>query len=379
MVMHLLEGMHHAVASRPDHGILGHLHGWLYGRPFRGRRRRRLLVLFEPKRVSYASAFAFLSGAPTFEARHDVEIRLLPTETALRGALPAGLGDATHVVAESWLTDPVERHQRLADVLDAFGPDAVTAYLDTSANADIRLARVFAGVDFYFKKSLFTDRAAHLKPTYGHTNLTDYYGRLYDVPQEETDWCVPPGALPKLHVAPNFLTAPALRRAFLRNGPPPGQAAREITLHARLGGTEADNAYGAMRRAALRAVEDVGQGAVTGTGIPYRRFMQELSRAKICFSPFGYGELCWRDMEAMAAGAVLLKPDMSHLETTPDLYRNNETYLACRWDFADLPERVNDLLADDARRDRIARTAWEAARQYLLEDGPVETYAPLFR
>ena len=78
----------------------------------------------------------------------------------------------------------------------------------------------------------------------------------------------------------------------------------------------------------------------TAPDLPRRRFLAELRAAKLCFSPFGYGEICWRDIEAIACGAVLVKPDMAHLITRPDLYEDGVTYVACRWDYADLAEAM---------------------------------------
>ncbi len=95
--------------------------------------------------------------------------------------------------------------------------------------------------------------------------------------------------------------------------------------------------------------------------------MAEMGRSKICASPFGYGELCWRDVEAFLAGAVLLKPDMSHLDTLPDLYRPWETYAPIAWDFSDLAEVVDRLLSDEALRSRIALAAFEETKRYLSE------------
>ena len=366
------------VAADPARRFAGPLHAALFGRPFDSVRARRLLVLFEPRRIAYASVHPFLAHAAAFAARHDAQIRLLPTETALARGLPRGLSRPTHVLAQSWLTDPPERHAALAALLAALPDDTVTAYLDSSANADIRLARPFRAVDLYFKKALFADRAAHLRPTRGHTNLAEYYGDRLGPPQPPTDWQVPAEMLPRLRLAPGFLTAPALARGFLRRAAPP-RGPRPIDLHARLGGTGAEGWYGAMRRAAEAAARAVpGMRIVTGTGVPRRRFLAELRAAKLCFSPFGYGELCWRDIEAILAGAVLLKPDMGHLDTEPPLYRDGETYVALRWDFADLAETAAALLADAERRDRLSRVAYAAARSYLENDGPAETYAPLF-
>ncbi|RDC71212.1 glycosyltransferase family 1 protein [Rhodovulum sp. 12E13] len=366
------------LAARPRGRLTRPLHARLYGRPFAPGAGRRLLVLFEPGRISYASAYPFVLHARAFAERHGAQIRLLETGVALAQGLPPGLARPTHVIAQSWLLDPPERHDALARLLGGLPEGTVTAYLDTSANADIRLARPFSEVDLYFKKSLFADRAAHLRPTAGDTNLTEYYGHLFGMPEATVDWAIPQSILPKLRVAPNFLTAPGLAEGFLaRRAPPDGQ--REIDLHVRLGGTRAGGWYGAMRRAAEAAAQAVpGLATVSGSGVAPGRFMAELRASKMCFSPFGFGELCWRDIEAILAGAVLLKPDMSHLDTAPDLYRDGETYVALKWDFSDLAEQATTLAADPERRGRIARAAHSAARAYLENDGPAGTYAPLF-
>jgi hypothetical protein len=68
---------------------------------------------------------------------------------------------------------------------------------------------------------------------------------------------------------------------------------------------------------------------------------------------------------------------MSHLRTEPDLYREGETYVACRWDFGDIREKVNEILENNERSRQIAFAAKDVARRYLLEAGPVLTYGSL--
>jgi hypothetical protein len=354
------------------------LHPLLFGRRFSGDTSRRLLILFESNRISYASVFPFLDYAPEFRARHDVEIRCMPVDVALQRGIPERLSTATHVVAQSWLTDPRPRHEALERLLKGLPQTVTRAYLDCFANNDIRWASVFESVDFYYKKSLFTDLSRFIGPTYGHTNLTEFYGRLYGLPDEMTDWAVPPSTLPKLRLAPNFLTDPSLSAAILSedSGPPPK---KDIDLHARLGGIGEKSWYGEMRRRAALAVDGLqGLTVAKGPGVSRQVFSDEMRRAKACFSPFGYGELCWRDIEAIVAGAVLIKPDMSHLRTEPDLYRDGETYVACRWNFTDLPDRVNEVLVDEDRRRTLTENARRIARTYLETAGPVTTYADLF-
>lgn len=303
----------------------------------------------------------------------------MPVEQALQQGIDPGLSTATHVIAQTWLTDPRNRHEQLEKLLAHLPNDVTKAYLDSFANNDIRWAGVFESTDLYYKKSLFSDQSQFTSPTYGHTNLTDYYGRLYGLEDNVTDWGVPSSVFPKLRLAPNFLTDPYLSGELLAE-PQETPTTREIDLHARLGGTSAEGWYGEMRRQAAHAVDRLsGLRVAKGNGVSRRMFWQELQSSKACFSPFGYGELCWRDIEAIAAGAVLIKPDMSHLRTEPDLYRDGETYIACRWDFSDLSEKVSEILADNEKRLFLADNAKRVARTYLQTAGPVSTYSDLFR
>src|SRR5437867_7089727 len=100
--------------------------------------------------------------------------------------------------------------------------------------------------------------------------------------------------------------------------------------------------------------------------LPRREYFHELRTARVGVSPFGYGEVCFRDFEIILAGAALLKPDMSHLETWPPLYLPGETYAAHRWDLSDLRHVVEDLLAGDRWR-QIAARAQRVYRRYLFE------------
>ena len=367
-----------AIASAPGKRRYQALHRLIFERRFRGDTARRLLILFEPNRISYASVFPFLEYAQAFRARYDVEIRCMPVEQALQRGIPDGLSAATHILAQTWLTDPKTRHEKLERLLASLPTGVIRAYLDSFANNDIRWAGVFESTALYYKKSLFTDLSQFTRPTYGHTNLSEYYGRLYNLQDEVINWGIPQTVLPKLRLAPNFLTDPDLSAA-LRAEPRNTVSQKDIDLHARLGGTGAEGWYGEMRRHAARVVDELdGLRVAKWTGVSRRVFEQELLRSKVCFSPFGYGELCWRDIEAIAAGAVLIKPDMSHLRTVPDLYYDGETYIACRWDFADLSEKLKEILADEERRLRLIENARRVARTYLEMSGPVSTYSDFF-
>ena len=108
------------------------------------------------------------------------------------------------------------------------------------------------------------------------------------------------------------------------------------------------------------------------------RFLAELRRSKICFSPFGYGEVCWRDYEAVLSGAVVLKPDMSHVETDPDIFVAWETYAPVAWDLSNFGEVLDRLLSDSGLREAIARKAYQTLQAWLLSDAFAQRMQPLF-
>jgi hypothetical protein len=126
-------------------------------------------------------------------------------------------------------------------------------------------------------------------------------------------------------------------------------------------------------RRIIKEVVERDFGAQTSP-IPREEYLQELRQARIGISPFGYGEVCFRDFEVMLAGAALVKPDMAHLETWPPVYVDGETYVAHRWDATDLKEAIERLLAGDAWR-RIAARAQQVYGRYLFEREGHEEFA----
>lgn len=332
------------------------------GRPFSGRRARRLCIYHEADRISFAQIYPFLHYHRAIAAAHDTEIRCLPVARLLADA---ALPEADIVLVQAWFTVDGPALGEALGRLRAIVPRV--SFVDAFAHNDLRLARHVAPyVDFYLKKSRFRDPTLYFRPFQGDTNLTEHYQRLYGLDGQVVDWQVPAGFADRLRLSPNFFTAPRLLPAFERDPLPPADG-RPVDLHARLGlGPAHGGWYRHMRVDALARAEAIAGIEIRSRGkVAPAAFMAELRAAKLCFSPFGYGELCWRDLEAILAGAVLIKPDMSHLVTLPDLYEAGVTYLPVRWDFADLEDVVRGALADDALRARLATEAHRRVRDYL--------------
>lgn len=93
-----------------------------------------------------------------------------------------------------------------------------------------------------------------------------------------------------------------------------------------------------------------------GKKVPIQDYYGIMSRSKIIIAPFGYGEIAPRDLESAQFGAVLIKPDMSHIETIPNLY-NARTFVQCDWTYVDLNEKIELILSD-----------FKAKQEYFVEN-----------
>jgi hypothetical protein len=87
--------------------------------------------------------------------------------------------------------------------------------------------------------------------------------------------------------------------------------------------------------------------------LAHSEFMKEMGDTKICLSPFGWGEVCYRDFEAFQMRTLLFKPDMSHLETFPNLYLNS-TCISYDWEATTLLEKSEEILNDIEKYQVIA-------------------------
>ena len=88
--------------------------------------------------------------------------------------------------------------------------------------------------------------------------------------------------------------------------------------------------------------------------LPYQEYIQTLYDSKVSISPYGMGELCFRDFECMQFGTIIIKPSMSTIETIPNIYEEGETYVSCEYDWSDLSDKVDYVLSNfDELNDRI--------------------------
>lgn len=83
---------------------------------------------------------------------------------------------------------------------------------------------------------------------------------------------------------------------------------------------------------------------ITEGRVSKEKYLNEIANSKIVISPFGYGEICHRDFETIIGGALLFKPDMSHLITWPNFYKPWDTFIPYNWDSFDLGNKIQNVL-----------------------------------
>lgn len=268
-------------------------------------------------------------------------------------------------------------------------------FVDLTDSAGWLMSSVLPYVDRYYKGQLLTDRTNYCRPMYGRRLYTQYYHATVGLKDSRPVSQIPVADdkdLSKLAVHWNSsLTnyapwGPRLidwlgRTGLLPYLNPPNRTVaarsqREQDITCRLT-TEYGRETVSYQR---RRVVDLLASRIGSERVNKRQYYAELRNAKIAPSPYGWGEINQKDYEVFLAGTLLLKPDMNHVETWPNLFIPFKTYVPFRWDLSDLLPLTEQYLKDEDERFEIAE---QGQRRYVtaLEDssGFVERFCSIVR
>lgn len=251
-------------------------------------------------------------------------------------------------------------------------------FWDESDGADSLHSELLEVVDLYFKKQILRNKKTYLKPAYGEQQFSDFYHKENDITDDVERIREPVGdeaLLEKLHFLWNigasvYPFSRGKRRVFnmindhieinglnylykwtLGSTKTVKRGKRKRLIQARFGYGAYPNSIGFQRKLLLELVQNRPK-YLTGR-VPKSEYQQELSQVSAVLSPYGFGEICHRDFEAILGGAVIVKPNMSHIETFPNIYLPNETYLPIEWRGEGL-EEVEDSLNDEELMNKIS-------------------------
>lgn len=126
------------------------------------------------------------------------------------------------------------------------------------------------------------------------------------------------------------------------------------------GGLHSSPHYNYQRSKVIASLEKTkanNPSVIVGGKISQSVYIKESQNSKVMISPYGWGEVCYRDFECFIYGSLLIKPDMSHLETFPNIYIPNKTYVPINWKLTDLEEVLERVFSNYSEYLEIALTA----------------------
>lgn len=279
---------------------------------------------------------------------------------------------------------PASEAQRIAAHFRRLIDDTQTrlVYFDGDDDLCIAWPKVLEQVDCYVKKHVFADPAAYGVRYSGKSNLTDYvvreHGRSFEDNEIPSSGPVPAHAVAKLYLGWNIGLDDKIAD-LLRKLPAVDAAAKDVDVGSRAFVKEDVWIYPLRGPLVERigAMEGRFKVLAPRERVSQEQYYAEMLRARICVSPFGYGELCWRDFEAILCGCMLVKPDMGHMRTYPNVFVPGVTYAPVAWDFADLAEVCAKYLDDEPARRKIADHARAVLIDALQEASFVGTFGEL--
>ncbi|RYE50311.1 MAG: hypothetical protein EOP48_20005 [Sphingobacteriales bacterium] len=141
----------------------------------------------------------------------------------------------------------------------------------------------------------------------------------------------------------------------------------DLTFRGRIH-ADSSNSIAWQRNEVLNLMGSLNRNISTGDPVEKKLYWKELGSSKLSVSPFGWGEVCYRDFESFISGAVLIKPLMNHLVTYPNVYKEGETYLPVSWQLHDLKDKLEYALGNYNLLKQIARNGQENYRK-AADDG----------
>lgn len=257
-------------------------------------------------------------------------------------------------------------------------------WLDTSDSTGTCRFDVLPVVDLYFKKQWLKDINLYQKEFYGGRFFCEYYHTLLGIEDEKivddkfpaldlkyahklrTSWNV---ALADLYAqARCFYLHPFSLKIPKFIDP----LSDEKSLDLQYRGSSFSPLAGYQRQESKRRVMNINY--ITHSDcmkqIPKNEYTAEGIKAKAILSPFGWGEICGRDFEAITYGATMIKHSMEHLITYPDLYKPNETYVPLKWDFSDFDDVMKKIKSEEYKT--IALNAQKAYKFYYSKEGKID-------
>lgn len=255
-------------------------------------------------------------------------------------------------------------------IKERISPSTSLIYFDGDDDLNIQWPEILDVSDVYVKKQVFRNLSAYESRYIGKSNLSDYvvgkFDKKFQDVLETHSGPVSTTNLAKIRCGWNIgLDDRIFRLAQAGLASPTSPRAIDICGRATADPDQWISPLRESMMSSLTQLTDEFRVAVPTERVPLEQYYEEMKSSSICVSPFGYGEICWRDFEAILSGCLLVKPDMGHVRTQPDIYVPGETYAPVAWDYSDLREVCSRYLSDDDARHQMVRRAQQVVLEAL--------------
>lgn len=281
-----------------------------------------------------------------------------------------------------WLNNPNKIYKDLSFLKNKCNK---LVYCDTGDSSGWIQPKIFKHIDKYWKPQILKNKNLYLEKFYDGRIYTDYYYKMYNKFKskktniETEDWLDPISKddVNKIEVSWNTSFADYsikyhffglffrkyLGRIFIKNSFSNKFSANNIRKNNLMlnFNTNYSRFYIAYQRKEIKKLFNLEENNY----LSKLSYLKKLRNSKMCISPFGWGEIAYRDYETFLNGSILLKPNMDHLETWPELYIRNKTYLDFDWSLQNLKEVYEKVLINYEKYLDIAFTGQSNYLSYL--------------
>lgn len=253
-------------------------------------------------------------------------------------------------------------------------------WLDTADSTGTCMFDVMPYVDLYLKKQILKDRNLYTKDFYGSRIFCEYYHNKTGIIDEELEKRYYPPLDPKyinklglswnVGLGDLFISAKKLLFNPFKITKPnftPPNSMKNLDIQYR--GSSFSPIGGYQRRKSKELLTSLSNVTFSDANkrIPKNEYIKEGLNAKSILSPFGWGEICGRDFEAITYGACLIKHSMDHLDTYPNVYYDNDTYVPLKWDFSDFKEKLEKANSQEYKK--ISYQAQDSYKFFFTKEG----------
>ncbi len=256
-------------------------------------------------------------------------------------------------------------------------------WFDLSDSTGTTHFKVLPYIDKYIKNQILRDKTRYQQKHYGMRLTTDFYHHTFNIEDrllEEPHLNILPKneELDKIFVGwnsglayygrwRNYVESILWKRQRWHRLLKPRfyspNKKRKIPCSGRFGYSHQRNTVSEPRRHIKRILQTTI--AIDKTNLS--RYFREMRCSTACLSPFGIGEISLRDFEIILSGAAIIKQNMDHLSTWPNLWETGQSYLDFKWDLSDLETKIDYARTHPEAMRALANTAQKKYQTALTQ------------